>query len=147
MEGDMRMKLNMRPTSEILARRGLEPGGAVQRYIDNEVLRRNEPYVPMSLGQGGGALKKSGTLATVIGSGEIVYDAPYARYTYYGKLMVSEKTGSAWAKQDEKKVVTDKDLTYHGGGLRGAFHFERMKADHKDDILRGAARIAGGRAK
>jgi hypothetical protein len=30
--------------------------------------------------------------------------------------------------------------------MRGAYWFERMKANHKEEILKGAAKIAGGRA-
>lgn len=137
------VKLMLEPTSVILARRGLDRGGRVQKYIDNEVLRRNAPYVPHATG----TLQDSGRTATVIGSGEVVYNTPYARYLYYERLMVSPTTGSAWAKKNEKKVLTPVKLTYHGGGKRGGFHFERMKADHGKDILRNAANMAGGKAK
>lgn len=102
-----------------------------QKYVDSEVLRMSDPYVPMQ----SGALKLSGTLATDIGSGEVNWNTPYARCQYYGKLMV----GSA------PKTLTNTNLQYHGGGKRGAKWFERMKVDHKKDIVAGAARIAGGR--
>ena len=137
------VRVVMRPKAEILRHRGLEEGGRVQKYVDNEVLRRNEPYLPKDIGE----YEKSGRLGTKIGSGEVVYNTIKGRFLYYGKVMVGEITGSAWAKSNEKKIVTDQDLTYQGGGLRGAFHFERMKADHKDDILRGAADKAGGKAR
>ena len=137
------MKFTMRPTREILARRGLETKGKVQQYVDNEVLRLSSPYVPHAHGD----LEESGRLATEIGSGEVNWNTPYARYQYYGKLMVGEKTGSAWARSGEKKVVTSKNLTYQGGGLRGAKWFERMKLDHKEEIVCGAAEIAGGKPK
>ena len=127
----------------IIARRGLELYGRAQKYVDNEVLRRNEPY----MAHDGGDYVRSGRLGTDIGSGKVAYNTPKARFLYYGKLMVGEKSRSAWAKPGEKKVVVNKDLNYQGGGLRGAMHFERMKADHREDILRGAAEIAGGRAK
>lgn len=137
------MHFQMRPTSEILRRRGLEQGGRVQKYIDSEVLRLSSPYLPHATG----ALEKNGTEATEIGSGEVNYNAPYARYLYYGKVMVGEETRSPFARAGEKKVVTERDIQYRGGGLRGSKWFERMKADRKEDILRGAARLAGGEAK
>lgn len=103
-----------------------------QKFIDSEVLRLSDPYIPMQ----SGALRKSGQLATVIGSGVVVWNAPYARYQYYGKLMVGRAP----------KTLTSIDLQYHGGGKRGSMWFERMKIDHKKDIIQGAAKIAGGKA-
>ena len=45
----------------------------------------------------------------------------------------------------EPKQLTNTDLKYHSGdSRRGAFWFERMKADNLDDILKGAKRIADG---
>lgn len=125
---------------DILKRHGLEPGGLVQRYIDSEVLRLCEPYVPMQ----SGSLIRSGLTGTRLGSGEVEYKSPYARYLYYGKLMVGRQTRRAWAKKNETKVVTDKELTYHGAPKRGKLWFERMKADHKKEILHGAAKISRG---
>lgn len=101
-----------------------------QKYVDNEVLRLSDKYTPFQ----SGFLKKSGILGTVIGSGTVEYNAIHARYQYYGKVMVGPAP----------KQVTNKDLVYTGGPMRGAFWFERMKADHKDKILAGAKKIAGG---
>ncbi len=50
-----------------------------QKYLDNEVLKDTTPYVPMRTGR----LFGSGQQGTVIGSGQIVYNAPYARKCYY----------------------------------------------------------------
>lgn len=115
-----------------------------QKFIDSECIRLMSSYTPKQ----NGALIKSATLGTKIGSGRIEQIAPHARYQYYGTLMVSSVTGSAWAKHGESKVLTDKPLNYHGKNPKGGkMWFERMKADHKDTILRGAARILGGKAK
>lgn len=102
-----------------------------QMFVDSEVLRLSEPYTPFQSGM----LVKSGILGTIVGSGEVVWNAPYSRYQYYGKVMVGRAP----------KELTDKDLTYHGAPKRGAFWFERMKKDHGDKILRGAGKLAGGR--
>lgn len=88
-----------------------------QKYVDSEVLRLDAPYMPIQTGM----LIKSGQLGTVLGEGEVNYIAPYA------------------GKQYETRQSRPYDL--HRGGK----WFERMKADHKDAILRGAAEIAGGR--
>lgn len=110
-----------------------------QKVVDQAVLRYSAPYVPFETG----TLNESGELGTRSGSGEVVWNAPYARFLYYGKVMVGVNTGSAWAKKGERKKVTEKELTYHGGGKRGKLWFKRMKADHKKDIIneaRGAMR-------
>lgn len=101
-----------------LKRRGLEENGEVQKFIDTEVIRLSEPYTPFDSGY----LKNDAPkLKTQIGSGLIKYAAPYAKKQYY------ENSGRS-------------------GGRRGKLWFQRMKVDHKDDILRGAATIAGGKA-
>jgi hypothetical protein len=101
-----------------------------------------DPYTPNLTG----TLIKTSTLGTKIGSGEVNQIAPYARYQYYGKLMVSSITGSAYS-HGEKKVLTDIDLVHNKSknALAGPFWFERMKADKKEQILRGAQKVAGGR--
>lgn len=130
-------KLFLKPTEEIMRNHGIDDGGKVQKYIDSEVIRLCGPYTPHRTG----ALKKSATTGTKIGSGKVEYASPYARFQYYGKVMVSPVTGSPWARKDEKKVLTNRELTYHGGGKCGKLWFERMKADHKDKILAGARRF------
>ena len=109
-------------------------GGPVQRWVDNEVIKLNGPYTPFQ----SGALMRSATRGTVIGSGEIHYIEPYARFQYYGKVMVDPNTGSTWAPLHGTKVVTAQNLKYRGAPKRGAFWFDRMIADHKDDLIKGA---------
>jgi len=138
----LQVSLKMKPNSALMSDRGLGKGGRVQKFIDNECIKYMKEYTPMVSGM----LADSVTLGTVIGSGKIVYASPAARYLYYGKLMVSKETGSAYAKHGESKVLTGKDLEYNKGTnpKAGKLWFERMKADHKKDILAGARNIAGG---
>ena len=90
---------------------------AAQRFVDSEVLRYSDPYVPFQTGM----LKESGTLGTEIGSGEVNWIAPYAAAQYYD-------TADSRPYDDQ----------------RGGHWFERMKADHGADIIRGAKTIGGG---
>lgn len=90
----------------------------VQRYVDSEVLRRSDPYVPFQTGM----LKNSGILGTVLGSGEVRYIAPYGRKQYYS----NRGNGTQGTAR---------------GGKRGSLWFERMKIDHADSILAGAAKF------
>lgn len=105
-----------------------------QKYIDSEVLRHNSKYIPFQTG----ALYRSGQIGTIIGSGEIVYQSPYARYMYYGKVMRDAQGRAFYGKAP--KHVTDEDLHYHNEPQRGKLWFERMKAAHKEKILKGAAK-------
>lgn len=86
-----------------------------QKYVDNTVLRFSEPYIPLITG----TLIKSGILGTVIGTGEVQYLAPYAKKVYYSNSAIGRPTGP----------------------LRGPHWFERMKADKKDEIFKGARRL------
>lgn len=122
------------------ARNKTESFSDVQKFVDSECIRLMVPYTPMR----NGILQKGAVLGTKIGSGEIHYNIPYARYQYYGKLMVSSVTGSAFAKMGESKVLTEKDLVYNKARhpLAQRLWFETMKHNHKEQILRGAAAIA-----
>ncbi|MDE7105082.1 MAG: minor capsid protein [Ruminococcus sp.] len=93
-----------------------------QKYIDSEILRLSDPYVPMQTGM----MKKSGISGTVVGSGKVKYIAPYAKPQYY--------TNAGCGKEGMNNTSGTK-------GLRGKFWFERMKADHKKEILKGLKKI------
>ena len=137
----MEIKWNKTP-QQLLSDRGLNNGGRVQKYVDSECIRLMKPYTPMLTS----ALIKSATISTKIGSGEVKQNTPYARYQYYGKLMVSRLTGSAYARQGESKVLTNKNLNYRKiNPNAGSFWFERMKSDHKRAILNGAKKEAGAK--
>ena len=123
-------ELEFDDTKKILKNHGLEDNGFIQKFIDNEVLKRCSKYVPFRTG----ALMDMGILGTVIGSGEVAWIGVKPRYLYYGKVMVGPAP----------KTVTDKDLTYYGGPQRGAFWFERMKATEGQEIVQGAQKLANG---
>lgn len=101
------MKWILNPAAQL---RRMQQFRKAQEYVDSEVLRRAEPYVPMQTGK----LRRSGYEGTKIGSGTVRYTASYARARYY----------SGRAKR----------------GLQGKFWFSRMKADNKQKILHGAGR-------
>lgn len=129
---NMHFHLQVSEINALIAKRGLETGGEVQKYIDSEVLRLSEKYTPKL----SSVLSNSGQSNTEVGSGEVRWSTPYARYQYCGKVMIGPAP----------KTVTDIPLEYHGGGDRKEKWFEAMKAAHREDILRGAAEKAGGRS-
>ena len=71
-----------------------------------QVMKDTDKYVP--------ALTGNLTLRTHIENGNtIVYPGPYARFLYYGKVMIYAPTGSTWAPRFEHKVVIGRDLVMH----------------------------------
>lgn len=101
--------------------------GKAQKFVDSECLRHTDKLVPFRTG----FLKKSGILGTKIGSGELNYLALYSRYQYKGKVMTGHPP----------KRVTRIPLKYQFAPKRGAFWFERMKVQHREQILKGASRF------
>ena len=65
---------------------------------------------------------------------EIKYISPYAKYQYYGKLMLA-KNGSAWAKLGEKKVSTSKNLRISHFWY-GAHWDKLMMQRRKNDLVK-----------
>lgn len=96
----------------------------------NEVLRFSDPYTPLD-----SSMLKSNVSITNDGK-QIIYHSPYARYQYYGKVMAGNP-----------RKATEKDLTYQGSPMRGAFWIKRMWADRKDDITQAVTNVTGGRVK
>ena len=100
---------------ELIAMCGLEPGGRVQCAIDNAVATYMRDYWAYDTGR----LANS---VSGIGTGELVWDQPYAKRMYYG-VGINYNTSK--------------------NSLAGAYPFERMKADHFEDILEEARSVAG----
>lgn len=128
--------------------RGLGDMGRVQKFVDQECIRQMAPYTPFL----NGALEKSATLSTVIGSGEVKQNTPYARYQYYGQVygpnipvFENGMIVGFFSPKGQKKHPTGRPLHYNRTGhpKAGAMWFDRMKADRKDDILNGARKVAG----
>lgn len=86
-----------------------------QAFVDSEVIRTSEPYVPFQTGM----LARSATSGTQIGTGLVVYDAPYARRMYYGNYNFNKnehpQAGNQW--------------------------FEKAKAVHGKEWVQGAEKI------
>lgn len=117
-----KVKVEMKPIGVILARLGIDKNGRVQRFLTETVNLRITRYMPF----------RTGVLATklkfVSSPTEITVNGPYARYQYYGKVMVGKPP----------KQVTDIDLNYdktkHPNA--GPFWDRRMMAAEKDVIVR-----------
>ena len=120
----MKVSFSTKSLQDAIREHGLEVGGRVQSVIDSECVRLTDKYVPFRTG----TLKRSAELHTVIGSGEVQYNTPYARRQYHENAGLGTN-GTAM------------------GGRRGKRWFERSMADNRDEILQTAAREAGARAE
>ena len=94
-----------------------------------------EPFTP--------ALTGSMSQRTRVIGNEIIYPGPYARYLYYGKLMVDPNTGSAFAPKGQHKVLTDKNLVFNTSmhGQAQSHWFEASKAENLEKWARVAAKV------
>lgn len=112
----VKVKIQLPGAAELIRRKGLDKDGAVQMFHTQNVLRRIKKYMPFR----SGATYKVTVAQTDIKKPEIVTDTPYARYLFYGKVMVDPQTGAAgfltsegWrSRRGCVKVLTGRDLEF-----------------------------------
>ena len=133
---------------EIKEKLGVNPGGYVQKTIDDAVIRHCFPYLPFDEG----VLAGSANTATEIGSGEVVYDTPYARYLYYGEVYgpnfpITENGEIVGYYSPPEKFPTGEKLEFNTEKhpMAGSHWFDRAMADHKDEVLEEAQNAADSR--
>lgn len=126
---------------ELKRRLGVAPGGHVQKALDAAVIRECFPYLPFDEG----VLAGSANTATEIGSGEVIYDTPYARYQHYGEVYgpnfpITENGTIVGYYSPPEKFPTGEKLEYstEKNPMAGSHWFDRAMADHKDDVLKEA---------
>ncbi len=92
------------------------------RMLKSEIVKDTEPAVPMR----DETLRRSVTKSLRTNDPKIVWAVQYARFLYYGKVMIGRITRRPWAREGETKIVTNKNLTYSQPGT-GPKWFERTK--------------------
>lgn len=106
-----------------------KPAHIAEEVLAVQILKDTNAFVP--------AL--TGSLATRAHTenGTVIYPGPYARYLYYGKLMVDPDTGSSFAPKGATKVLTDKDLVFNQSmhSMAQAHWFEASKAQNLNKWL------------
>lgn len=108
--------LEMNSIGQILKDKGLNETGNAQQFHTANVLRRIKRYMPFRTGM----TYKVTVAQTNIKKPEIVTDTPYAKYLFYGKVMIDPKLGTAgfmtpegWRSRKKcVKVLTGRDLQY-----------------------------------
>lgn len=123
------LKFDINEIKEALARRCTKAEHIVAIQVESDT----NPYTP--------ALTGSLNQRTRVVGNSVVYPGPYARYLYYGKLMVDPDTGSPWAQPGAVKVLTDRDLVFTQSvhPQAQAHWFEASKAQNLDKWLRVTA--------
>lgn len=99
-----------------------------QNALVNQIIADTTDYVPFRDGF------LSNSVHTENENTEIVYNTPYARFLYMGKLMLDDR-GSSWAKKGARKHVVNKNLEYskESHSKAGAKWYERAKEEHLND--------------
>ncbi len=102
-----------------------------EHIVAIQAAKDTAPFVPMRTG----SLRQR---TRVVGN-QIIYPGPYARYLYYGKLMVDPGTGSPYARKGVTKVLAtpERDLKFWHPGTRSHW-FEASKAQNLEKWLRVA---------
>lgn len=133
---------NLNSVDTIIHNLGLEEGGEVQKFFTNEIARLSDDYVPMDSGM----LKNNYTIAP--NGTYITYESIYARYQWYGLLMVDPdylvgafpltKYGiqsGFFSRKGVPKILDPNGRALNNiNGLRGPYWTSRMWADRHEEI-------------
>ena len=97
-----------------------------QEVLDLAVMKDTDPFVPMRQG----TLASSVLRSTNAGSGEVVYDTPYARHMYYG---VHYRTGKPFKYSTLKHPLACKEWVK----ASKAVNMEKWKKEVKEVLADG----------
>lgn len=80
--------------------------------LKSEIAKDTEPYVPMR----DRTLRNTALKSAMNSDDKITYATPYARFLWHGKVMIGIRSHSPFAKRNETKIVTNRELTFSHGG-------------------------------
>lgn len=131
-----------------------DAGGETQKKFTGDLMRLSMEYMPRKTGE-----LMAKTIMVPDGSG-IIYDTPYARYHWYGKLKVDPITRKGaffkegygfWSRPKEQpnsqKVLTNIDMHYQGSPMRGSHWAERCFVANENHFINSTIEFAEGLAK
>ncbi len=139
---DFQAQLELNSIDTMIKDLNLEEGGSVQRFFTNEVWRLSDDYVPFDEGP----LKNNSFINT--DGTQIIYNSPYARYQWYGMLMVDPdylvggfpltKNGiqvGFFSRPGVPKILDPSGRALNNfNGIRGPYWTSRMWADRQKEI-------------
>ncbi len=133
---DFNADFHLDSIDEMLNGLHLEENGLVQQFFTNEVWRLSDDYVPFAEGM----LKTN----VLVKPNCIIYNSPYARYHWYGDLMVDpdylkgamfSPTYGFWSRPGIPKILDPNGRKINNwNGIRGPFWTSRMWADRHTEI-------------
>lgn len=127
---NIRVKIDLRPYDERSKK--------AQWLLGNNVLHSCKACMP----QRDGILKDNSRVED--GGRKVVFETPYARFQYGGKVMVDPDTGSAWAREGVEKVLTNKLLKYSDPNARPKW-FEHAKERDLQSWIKSVKDMVGGK--
>lgn len=114
------MSVQMKPTSEIIVRLGIEENGQTHQFLTNTCYRHMDKYVPMDIGN----LRTNADIQP----SSITYESPYASYQYYG----------------QREDGSHKVVNYTTPGT-GPYWDRRMVSAEIDDVIQEVQNYMGGK--
>lgn len=104
-------------------------------WLVEEIIKDTDPFVPARTGVLAMNVQRHGHT--------IVYASPYARFQYYGKVMIDPATGSTFAPKGVRKVLTERDLKYSKAMHKHAqsHWFEASRAVNEERWRKGVRKI------
>lgn len=139
---DFNADFHLDSIDEMLKKLNLEEGGKVQAFFTNEVWRLSDDYVPYNEG----FLKNNVSMS--LDKKSIIYNSPYARYQYYGNLMVDPDylvgafpltnngiQSGFYSRPGVPKILDPNGRVINNwNGIRGPYWTSRMWADRHAEI-------------
>lgn len=127
----IRYSLNIKLPDNVLSKR-VEKANA---WLVEEIVKDTDQFVPARTGVLAMNVQRHGHT--------IVYASPYARFQYYGKVMIDPATGSTFAPKGKRKALTDRNLKYSKGMHKNArsHWFEASKALNETRWMEGVRKI------
>lgn len=127
------LQIDMKETfSKALRKKLSDAGPQAAHAVAVQIAKDTEPFVP--------AQTKSLVNRSQVVENMVIYPGPYARFLYYGKLMVDPETGSSWARKGANKSLTGTNLNIKKNvhGLAQSYWFEASKSMNKDKWIKVA---------
>ncbi len=133
----MEVKIEMKPTSTIIANLGIQENGPVHKFFTNTCYKYMGPFVP-------GGVNSHINQNVFIETDSITYLSPSSHYQHIGKRYVDPKYGKGaffssdygfWSRPGITKIPTNIPLEYHTPGT-GSYWDKRMITSKGDQVVK-----------
>ena len=144
----MEVKIEMKPTSAIIANLGIQENGPAHKFFTNTCYKYMGPFVP-------GGVNSHINQNVFIEADSITYLSPSSHYQYIGKRYVDPKYGKGaffspdygfWSRPGITKIPTNIPLKYHTPGT-GGYWDKRMITSKDDQVVKEVQDFVDKRCK